>query len=137
MAGETTSRSGLDSQLIPRFGGPVVNSAVWTTELATTQLELNDVIQMGYIPSGATVIGFFVYSDDLDSNATPALASKITVGSTDVATALTTGRSAGGAFVGIEPVTVTSDTLVSVTFTTAAATAAAGTYALVPLYICN
>lgn len=135
MAGETTSRSGLDIQQIPRVGGPVLNAAVWTHEYTTGQLELNDVLNIGYIPAGATLTGFFLYSDDLDSNVSPALVRKITVGSTDVATGLTTGQSAGGAFVGIEPVSVTADTLVKVTNTTAAATAVAGTTVLVPLYI--
>ena len=135
MAGETSQRSGLDSQLIPRFGGPVLNADRWTHEYTTGQLELNDVLEMGYIPAGATLVGFLLFSDDLDSNGAPALVRKITVGSTDVATGLTTGQSAGGAYVGMEPLVLTADTLVKITNTTAAATAAAGTTVLVPLYI--
>jgi hypothetical protein len=140
MAGETTSRSGYTDPL-PKFGGPVLNAAVWTTELGTTQLELNDVINMGYIPKGSTLVGFFSYADDLDSNGAPALAWKITVGSTDVKTGLTIGQATSVSthsitqFLGIEPITATADTLVKVTFTTAAATAAAGTFCLVPVYI--
>jgi hypothetical protein len=140
MAGETTSRSGYTDPL-PKFGGPVLNAAVWTTELATTQLELNDVINMGYIPKGSTLVGFFAYADDLDSNGAPALDWKITVGSTDVKTGLTIGQATSVSthsitqFLGIEPITATADTLVKVTFTTAAATAAAGTFCLVPVYI--
>ena len=57
MAGETTSRSGIDIDVIPHAQGPILNGAVWTTELATSQLELNDVINMGYVPKGATLIG--------------------------------------------------------------------------------
>lgn len=141
MAGETTSRSGIDSDVLPHMQGPVLNSVVWTTELATGQLELNDVINMGYIPNGATLVGFFAYADDLDSSGSPALAWKITVGSTDVKTGITIGQATSVSthsvtqFLGIEPITMTAATLVKVTFTTAAATAAAGTFVLCPVYI--
>ena len=140
MAGETTSRSGIDIDVLPHARGPVLNGAVWTTEVATTQLELNDVLNMGYVPKGATLIGFVPFVDDLDSNGTPTLAWKITVGSTDVKTGLTLGQASSvstntGGFIAIEPVTTTEPTLVKVTFTTAAATAAAGTFCLVPVYI--
>lgn len=140
MAGETTSRSGYTDPL-PKFGGPILNAANWTTELATTQLELNDVINMGYVPKGSTLVGFIAYADDLDSNAAPALAWKITVGSTDVKTGLTIGQADSVSthsishFLGIVPMTMTADTLVTVTFTTAAATAVAGTFVLIPVYI--
>lgn len=139
MAGETTSISGLaqSRKSMPSTGGPEVNSDVWSHEYTTGELEANDVLQVGYIPAGATLLGFFMYSDDLDSNGTPALVRKITVGATDVATGLTYGQSAGGGFVAMEPLTVTSNTLVKMTVTTAAATAVAGTTALVPLYIPN
>ena len=135
MAGETIQRSGLDPQLARHAFGPILNAVVWTRELATTELELNDVFQVGYIPNGATLIGFHYYFDDLDS--ATSLVSKITVGSTDVLTGLTWGRSAGGDFVAIEPVTTTAATLVSWTVTTAPGGAQAGTFYLVPVYIGN
>lgn len=141
MAGETTARSGIDSQVLPHCKGPILNGAVWTTELATSQLELNDVIQMGYIPNGATLLGFIAFADDLDSNGSPALAWKITVGATDVKTGITIGQASAASthslsqFLAIDPITTTAATLVSVTFTTAAATAAAGTFCLTPVYI--
>ena len=140
MAGETTARSGIDAQVLPLAQGPVLNGAVWTTELATTQLELNDVIQMGYIPAGVTLIGFVAFADDIDTATT--LAWKITVGSTDVKTGLTIGQASAVSthtltqFLAIEPITTTAATLVSVTFTTAP-TAAAGTFCLTPIYIGN
>lgn len=139
MAGETTQRSGLAASLknMPRYGGPMINSVAWPHEYTTGQLELNDVLEMGYVPAGATLLGFFAFHDDLDTNASPTLAQKITVGSTDVKTGITTGQAGGGTFIGIEPVTMTADTLVKVTNTTAAATAAAGTFVLSPLYIPN
>lgn len=143
MAGETTARSGIDAQVLPHAQGPLLNGVVWTTELATTQLELNDVVQMGYIPNGVTLIGFVAFADDLDTNGSPALVWKITVGATDVRTGVTIGQAAAGLtnsltqFLAIDPVTTTAATLVSVTFTTAAATAAAGTFCLTPVYLGN
>jgi hypothetical protein len=142
MAGETTARSGIDPQVLPLAQGPILNGVVWTTELATTQLELNDVIQMGYIPAGVTLIGFVAFADDLDTGAA-ALAWKITVGATDVKTGVTIGQADAklthtlSQFMSIDPITTTAATLVSVTFTTASATAAAGTFALTPVYIGN
>lgn len=141
MAGETTARSGIDAQVLPLAQGPVLNGAVWTTELATTQLELADVIQMGYIPAGVTLIGFVAFADDLDT--ATALVWKITVGAADVKTGITIGQAAALSthtltqFLSIDPVTTTAATLVSVTITTAAGTAAAGTLVLTPIYIGN
>lgn len=134
MAGETSTRTGVNRRQTPATGNPNVDAVVWSHEYTTAQLELNDVLEMGYIPAG-TLIGFFGFWDDLDTNATPTLAQKITVGSTDVKTGITTGQTGGGAFIGIEPVTVTAPTLVKVTNTAASATAAAGTFVLVPLYL--
>jgi hypothetical protein len=135
MAGETSQRTGISSKVIPYEGGPCINGAPWVASIGATQLQLNDVLEMGYLPANSTLIGFFVYATDMDTNGAPALVSKITVGSTDVPTGLTTGQAAGGAFVPISPITLTAKTLVKLTFTTAAATAAAGTYSMTPLYV--
>lgn len=141
MAGETTARSGIDIDVLPLACGPVLNGVVWTTELATTQLELADVIQLGYLPKGVTCIGFVAFADDLDSGT--ALVWKITVGSTDVKTGMTIGQADAklthtlNQFLAIDPITTTDRTLVSVTFTTAAGTAVAGTFCLTPIYIGN
>jgi hypothetical protein len=141
MAGETTTRAGIDIDYIPHAQGPILNAQNWALELTTAQLELNDVLQLGYIPTGATLLGFFAYADDLDSSGSPALAWKITVGATDVKTGITIGQATSVSthsitqFLGIEPITMTAPTLVSVTFTTAAATAAAGGFSLIPVYI--
>lgn len=143
MAGETTARSGIDIDQLPRMGGPILNAAPWTVEVTTAQLELNDVLQLGYLPTGVTLLGFIAFADDLDSNGSPALAWKITVGVTDVKTGITIGQAASVSthsitqFLGVEPLTTTDRTLVSVTFTTAAATAVAGTFSLTPVYIGN
>jgi hypothetical protein len=139
MAGETTKAAGSDAsrKIAPKFGGPLLNGKVLSHDYLTTQLELNDVLEIGYIPKGVTLIGFFAYEDDLDSNGTPTLSQKITVGSTDVATAIVLGRIGGASFIGIKPLTTTTATLVKVTNTAAAATAAAGNISLTPVYLAN
>ena len=144
MVASTVSRTGIATEAKPKACGPILNGAVWTTEVATTSIdEAADTINMGYLPPGVTLLGFIAFADDLDSNGTPTLAWKITVGSTDVKTAITIGQAATGlthtlsSFIGIEPLTTTTETLVKVVITTAAATAVAGTLALTPVYLGN
>lgn len=134
MAGETVNRDNFDAKRIPAAQGPILNGVVWQHEFTTAQLELNDVLNLGYLPAGATVVGFLVYVDDIDTATT--LTWKITVGATDVTTANTEGRTAGGAIKVIEPLTLSATTLVTFTVT-AAPTAAAGTLYVTPLYIAN
>ncbi len=124
MAGETTTTSNLNAPYeLPRglFLVP------FTLSYSTTQTELNDVMQAGYLPAGVTVHGVVYSPTDMDTNVSPALVQKITIGSTDVATALTGAQTGAKTFVGIVPYTTTAKTLATVTSTTAAATAAAGT----------
>lgn len=143
MAAATSTRSGINRRIAPVQGGPLLNGSVWTYEVATAELEQGDVIQLGYLPKGVTLVGFIAFADDLDSNGAPALDWKITVGSTDVKTGITIGQATAVSthtltqFLAVDPVTTTEPTLVSVTFTTAAATAQAGTLALTPVYIGN
>lgn len=144
MAGETTSRSGINSRKTTKYaGGPILNADVWSASVATTQLEANDVLNMGYLPKGVTLVGFIVHATDMDTNGTPTLAWKITVGSDDLKTGITIGQATSVSthtltqFLSVAPTTTTAPTLVKVTFTAAAATAAAGTLALTPVYIGN
>lgn len=124
MAGETTSTTALN----PPFELPSGLFIVpFTLTYSTTQNELNDVMEAGYLPAGVTVYGVIYSPTDMDSNVSPALVHKITVGSTDVASALTGAQTGAKSFVGIAPLTTTAKTLAKVTSTTAAATAAAGT----------
>jgi hypothetical protein len=142
MTASTVSRTGIATEAKPKFGGGVLNAANWTHELATTSIdENNDAVNMGYLPAGVTLIGFSYYCDDVDSGT--ALVAKITVGSTDVKTGITIGQADAKSthtltqFMSIDPYTTTAETLVTVTFTTAAGTPVAGTLVLVPFYIGN
>jgi hypothetical protein len=142
MTASIVNRTGIATEPKPRFVGPVMNGVVWSVELATTSLdENNDGVNMGYLPEGVTLFGFSYYADDLDDGT--ALVAKITVGSTDVKTGITIGQADAKAthsltqFLSIDPITTTAETLVKVTFTTAAGTPAAGTLVLVPFYLGN
>lgn len=131
MAGETTAVTTNKRKF--KTTAPVIGQT-WSLAYATGELELNDVKEFGYIPKGATVVGFIYAPTDVDTAGSPTVAQKITVGSTDVATGLTGGQTGTASFVAIRPITVTADTLVSVTTTAAATTAAAGTVNLTALY---
>lgn len=129
MAGETVAVTANKRKF--KTTAPVIGQT-WSIAYAATDTQLNDVTEIGYVPANTTLIGFIYAPTDLDEGA--ALVQKITVGSTDVATGLTGGQGGTASFVAIRPVTVTTDTLVKVTSTTAAATGAAGTLHLTALY---
>ncbi len=131
MAGETTAVTTNKRKF--RTTAPVIGKT-WRLAYATAELELNDVKEFGFIPANSTLVGFIYAPTDLDTGGSPAVVQKITVGGSDVATGLTGAQTGTASFVAIRPVTVTADTLVTVTTTTAAATAAAGTVNLTALY---
>lgn len=124
MAGETTAVVSADVPFEVPSGMFLVPFAL---AYATTQLEANDVMNAGYLPNGATVYGFIYAPTDMDTNVSPAVVQKVTIGSTDVATGLTGAQTGAKTFVGITPVALTAKTLATITTTTAPGTAAAGT----------
>ncbi len=133
MAGETTSVAASAARLFANApGGAELFLAPFALTYSTTQNELNDVMEAGYIPPNTRVLAVIWAPSDMDTNVSPAAVHKVTVGSTDIVTGLT------GAQTGAASLTVctqaslaatpsTSPALVKVTTTTAAATAAAGT----------
>lgn len=135
MAGETTAvpasaaRNFYDN---PGAGAFVVS---FNLTFGTTDNELNDIMQAGYMPPNVKLLAVAFYPTDMDTNGSPAVVHKVTVGATDVVTGLTGAQSGASSFT---PVTnaarvlapSTSPTLVQVQSTTAAATAAAGTAVL-------
>lgn len=121
MAGETTAAVSNDPPYAAAEGFFLVP---FTVSYSTTQNELADVMQLGYLPANCKCYGA-IYTPT--AMAASALVHKITIGSTDVITGLT-GAVAGTSSVQTwSPVTLTANTLASVTSTTAAVTPAAGT----------
>jgi hypothetical protein len=101
----------------------------FSVTLATSEMELADVVNLGYLPAGVTVVAVGFASNDLD-NGTAAV-NKITIGSTDVVTGLTNAQAGSVATTApsvraIVPLTTTDKTLVSTTFSTAPGTPVSG-----------
>ena len=141
MAGETTNADGYTATALQTHSKQVgVVDA--THEVTTGELELADKIRIGKVPAGATYLGGYLATDDLDSNGTPALV--LTLGDDDDADGIvatgTVGQAAGitradGAYV-TNRTTTTAEKTIYVTVGTAAATAAAGTLrAVVEYYV--
>lgn len=132
MAGETTAVGAVARVTGKKLPFAAMTANPWTIAYATGQLETNDVQEAGYLPAGVTLVGFIYAPTDMDSGT--ALVQKLTVGSTDVATGLTGGQTGAKTFVGVTPLEITEPTKVTVTTTTAAGTAVAGTLYLTPVY---
>jgi hypothetical protein len=124
MAGETTATTALNAPFEIPAGLFLVP---FTVSFATTQLETADVVECGYTPASGTIYGVIYSPTDMDTNVSPALVQKVTVGSTDIVTGLTGGQTGTKSFVGCVPLALTAKAKVSITSTTAAGTAAAGT----------
>jgi len=138
MAGETTTD--LVTTATPLYVSKSVGQVVaqpHTVEVRTTDLATNDITGICKVPKGATVIGFILQTDDLDTDGSVALVWSILIGTTVFVAGIANDTAKAGTFaVGSSGhVTVTADTVVSLKATTAAATAAAGTVNLTPLYI--
>jgi hypothetical protein len=99
----------------------------FTLALATTQLELADVQELGYLPANCTVYGFVIKMSDMDTNVSPLLVHKLTLGSTDLVATITNGQAGTDGFRACTPTTITAKTLLKLINTAAAATAASGT----------
>lgn len=101
----------------------------FSVTLTTAEMEVGDVVQLGYLPAGVTVVAVSFASTDLDSGT--AAVNKITIGSTDVVTGLTNAQAGSVATTvssvrAIIPQATTAKTLVSTTFTTAPGTPVGG-----------
>lgn len=134
MAGETTNAPASAARVFVDV--PVGLFVVpFNLTYSTTQNELNDVMQAGYIGPNVRVVAVGWHPTDMDTNVSPAAVHKVTVNSVDAVTGLTGAQSGTASFT---PVTATfaattpgtDKQLVTVTTTTAAATAAAGTAVL-------
>jgi hypothetical protein len=132
MAGETTA---VGSLIPPYEAAEGLFLVPFTLAYSTTQNETNDVMNVGYLPANVTCYGVIYAPTDMDTNVSPAVVHKVTVGSTDVATGLTGAQTGTKSFQPIAPLATTAKTLASVTTTTAAATAAAGTLYLA--FVCQ
>jgi hypothetical protein len=131
MAGETVSVAASSARLFNEIPSGTF-LIPFNLTFSSTNNETADVMEAGYIPANVRVFYVIWAPTDMDTNVSPAVVHKVTVGSTDIVTGLT------GAQTGTASLTVctqaalaatpsTSPALVKVTTSTAAATGAAGT----------
>lgn len=131
MAGETKAVPTAFAKPKRQLAGSGLCCTVFSNAVATTEQELADVVNLGYLPAGVTVVAVGIATPDMDSST--GIVQKVTIGSTDVLTGITTAVLGSVATQvpsvrAIIPYATTDKTLVSTTYTTAASgTASAGT----------
>ena len=107
MAGETTALT-RGSQ---RFGRKLSSTALcanpFTLTYLSTDNQTDDIMQAGYLPAGVTVVGFAVVMTDMETSTTN-VRHKITLGSTDLVTAIALGGAGGAGFYPCTPTTTTA-----------------------------
>ena len=124
MAGETTSLTVATAlaalRTVPVEPGPHLHvHEVTATYSNTNQLELNDVMEVCYLPAGVKIWMLGVTATDMDSST--GLVQKVTVGTTDIVTGLTNGQAATTTLHQLaSPYTTSAQEVVSITNTTAA-----------------
>lgn len=138
MAGETTSVAASSARQYYDQTGAGSFLAVFNLTFGTTDNELNDVMQAGYVAPNTRVVAVGWYPTDMDTNGSPTVVHKVTINGVDAVTGMTGAQSGTSswnavtqAFIATTPGTAAQ--LVQVQSTTAAATAAAGTAVLVLL----
>lgn len=108
----------------------------YTVAMATTSLDdVGDIVELGYLPANCTIVGVIVSSTDMDSNVTPLAVGKITVGSTDIVTAIADQKNGTSSFYACSPLALTAVTKAQWNQTAVAATAVAGTLDVTFIYI--
>jgi hypothetical protein len=109
-----------------------LNGFTLSRSLNLAHLATNVKTGLGYIPAGVTVFAFTVKTDDLDSGT--ALVQSLFIDSTEVATGLTVGRTAGSTLAPITPTAITAPAVVYIKTTTKATTPTAGAVYVTPWY---
>lgn len=133
MAGETTALARGAQRFGLKLSNRGVTAAVFNLTYGTADNEINDVMEAGYLPAGVTAFQVNVIMSDMETSTTN-VRHKVSIGATDVATALALGGAGGSGMYTFTPITTTAPTKVTVTTTTAAGTGAAGTATVIVLY---
>lgn len=154
MATFTATRAAATFPVTAQTGG-VLNVAWGTIEVAANPVAA-DIYEMCRIPAGAVVVGGYIYSDDLDTNATETLDldigwlangvealdadgfGNLGVQGTDTVAGIKPEAGYqypfGGLLITDGPKSFTNETVIAVTCVATAATFAAGTLSLVVFY---
>jgi hypothetical protein len=135
MAGETTSVAASAARGFYDNPGAGAFWATFNLTFGTTDNELNDIMQAGYIGPNVRVLAVYFGPTDMDTNGSPAVVHKVTINAVDAVTGLTGAQTGASSLTAVTPTFAatapgTAVQLVQVQSTTAAATAAAGTAVL-------
>lgn len=133
MAASTVAVSPFTAHQVPKPYESGVQATTFTASIATTSLDdVGDIVELGYIPENATVIGFIVSTASLAASGLAYKIQLVGASTVDAITSVTTGSGAGSAFWGVSPapITTTQRTKVQINITTVATTPAAGVFNL-------
>ena len=136
MAGETSTVASTAARNFYQAPGAGLYACEYSLSFSTTQNELNDVMEVGYLPPYAKVYAVGWHPTDMDTNVSPTVVHKVTINAVDIVATLTGAQPGAASLTPVTPTsaaTATSSTAqkITMTTTTAAATAAAGTARLV------
>ena len=128
MTAATVTVAASAAHLIPKPYSAGLIVIPFSVSMATTSLDdVGDIVELGYLPANVTVIGFTVSSTDMDTNGTPLAVGKLTLGSTDLVTAIADQKAGTSTYYACAPTTLAAVTKLQWNQTAVAATAAAGT----------
>lgn len=133
MAASTVAVSAFAAHQCPKPYESGVQGTTFTASIATTSLDdVGDIVELGYIPENATVIGFIVSTASLAASALVYKIQLVGASTVDAITGVTTGSGAGSGFWGVSPapIVTTQRTKVQINITTVATTPAAGVFNL-------
>ncbi len=134
MAGETTAVAASAARLFKDNPGFGLFAVPFSLTFGSNDNQLADIMEAGYIGVGVTPYAVIWIPTDMDTNVSPLVTHKVTVGSTDVVTGLTGAQTGTAQIVPCSTLaTTTALTKVVVNTTAAAATAASGTATLILL----
>src|SRR3954463_11016357 len=93
MAGETTGVAASSARGFKENPGFSPFAVPFSLTFGTTDNQTADVMEAGYVGLGVTPYAVVWIPTDMDTNVSPAVVHKVTVGSTDIVTGLTGAQS--------------------------------------------
>ena len=134
MAGETTSLTAAQAVVLRGLSNAELKAILFPSiSYATTELEVGDIKQIGYLPAWFKPVAWVWLPTDMDTNVSPLVSHTVKAGSTAVTIALTGAQSATAQIVPSLAFTPTGSPALVTTTAVAAATAASGTATLIAL----
>ena len=136
MAGETVTTQLVTKPLLTSKSVGEVVAQTWSIEVPTAQMQTNDITAIAKLPKGATLHYAIIKTDDLDTDGSVALVWSILIGSAAWKAGLANDTLKAGTLVtpDADQSEITAESIVYIKSTTAAATAAEGTFTITLFY---